>query len=86
MCTNRALNLVWVSSFDQSPGYPGLILIFFLKSKWCRFSKTKQKSTGCNQVFDRVLPGQPGRRVTPGFDFLYFFKTRPGSNLGSARS
>jgi len=33
MCTNRALNLVWVPSFDQLPGYPGLILIFFFKNQ-----------------------------------------------------
>jgi hypothetical protein len=33
----------------------------------------KQKSTGCNRVFDRVLPGQPGRRVTPGHGLSYFF-------------
>jgi hypothetical protein len=36
-----------------------------------RFSKkNKQKSTGCNRIFDRVLPSQPGR---PGHDFFYFF-------------
>jgi len=31
---------------------------------------------GCNQVFDRVLLGQPGRRVgrvTPGHGLFYFF-------------
>jgi hypothetical protein len=30
----------------------------------------------CNQVFDRVLLGQPGRRVgrvTPGHGLFYFF-------------
>jgi hypothetical protein len=35
--------------------------------------KKKQKSTGCNRVFDRVLPGQPGRQVTPGHGLCYFF-------------
>jgi hypothetical protein len=49
-----------VSGFDRIIGLSGLI---FFKLKWCRFSK-KQKSTGCNWVFDRV---------TPGFSFSYFF-------------
>jgi hypothetical protein len=35
--------------------------------------KQKQKSTGCNWIFDQVLPGQMGRWVTPDFNFLYFF-------------
>jgi hypothetical protein len=47
-------------------------VIFFLK-----------KSTGCNQVFDRVLPGQPAgsHRV---MTFSIFFSTQPGSSPGSA--
>jgi hypothetical protein len=30
-----------------------------------KIKNKKQKSTGCNQVFDRVLLGQPGHRVNP---------------------
>jgi hypothetical protein len=33
----------------------------------------KQKLTGCNRVFDRVLPGHWVNRVTPGFSLPYFF-------------
>ena len=46
-----------VLGFDRSPGRPGQVF-FLKKSKRRRFSKKKQKSTGCNRVFDRVLPGQ----------------------------
>ena len=59
---------VRIPSFDRVTGSSGSI--FFLKSKRRCFSKKKKKSTGCNQVFDRVLPGQPG---TSGFFFPYFF-------------
>jgi hypothetical protein len=49
-----------------SPGRPGQF--FFFKSKRRRFSKKKNQ-----RVFNRVLLGQPGRRVTTGFSFPYFF-------------
>jgi hypothetical protein len=50
--------------------------------------KKKQKSTGCNMVFNRVLPGQPGSQVslvTLSFFFSIFYLTRPGSSSGSTR-
>ena len=52
--------------------------IVLVKKKW---------STGCNLVFDRVLPGQPtgstgSHRV---MTFLIFSSTRPGSSPGSTR-
>jgi len=49
----------------------------------------KQKSTGLQPGFDRVLPGQPGRRVNPsdqpghtGF-FLSPFFLQPGKLICS---
>jgi hypothetical protein len=48
--------------------------------------KKKQKLTGCNRVFDRILSDQLGRqvsRVTPVFYFPVFSSTRPGSSPGS---
>ena len=64
-------------------GLPGQI--FFLKNNVVLVKK--QKSTGCNQVFDRVLPGQPvgsagSHRVFPS---PIFSSTRPGSSPGSTR-
>jgi hypothetical protein len=60
---------------------------FFKKSKRSRFSKKNKKSTGCNRVFDRVLPGQSGRWVNqPGHTgfwlFLFFLKPSPVLALG----
>jgi hypothetical protein len=43
----------------------------FKKIKWRRFSKKKTKFNGLQPSF------WPGRRVTLGFDFLYFF-LKPG--------
>jgi len=48
----------------------------------------KQKSTGRNLVFDRVLPGQPSQPSQP-VRFLsssIVFSTRPGSSLESTKS
>jgi len=72
------LNPIWWSTRlkTQVPGFDRVTRVnfnFFKKSKRRCFSKKKQKSTGCNWVFDQVLPGQMGRRVTPGFNFLYCF-------------
>jgi hypothetical protein len=53
-------------------GLPESILIF-LKNQNNIILVKKQKSPGCNWVFDQVLPGQMGRRVTLGFNFLYSF-------------
>jgi hypothetical protein len=59
--------LIGSPGFDRVSGHPGQFF-FKKKLKRHRFSKKnkkqKQKSTGCNRVFDRV---------TPGFSFLYFF-------------
>jgi hypothetical protein len=73
----------------QGPGsgfWPGRPDQFFYlkKSKWRRFSK-KKKSTGCNQVFDRVLPSQPAKSHQV-FLSPVFSSTRPGFNPWSARS
>ena len=46
------------------------VKFFFLNQNDVVLVKKKKKSTGCNRVFDRVLPGQPG---TSGFFFPYFF-------------
>jgi hypothetical protein len=51
---------------------------FFLKSKRRCFSKKKQKPTGCNQIFDQVLPGHTGF-------FLPLFFLQPGPILASDR-
>jgi hypothetical protein len=54
----------------------GQVNLYFLKNSIQRRFSKKKKSMGCNRVFDRVLPGQAGRRVgrvTPGHDFFYFF-------------
>ena len=47
--------------------------------------KKKQKSTGCNRVFDRVLPGQPARSAGSHWvmTFPIFSSTRSGSSPGS---
>jgi hypothetical protein len=57
--------------------------IFFLNQNDVVLFK-KQKSTGCNQVFDRVLPGQPAgsHRV---FHSPIFSSTWPGSSPESTR-
>ena len=60
--------------FGFRSGYRVVRVNFFFKSKRCHFSKKKkEKLTGCNRVFNKVLPGQLGHRVTPGFSFPYFF-------------
>jgi hypothetical protein len=62
---NPARSKARVLGFDRV----GQVNPYFKKnSKRRRFSK--KKSTGCNQVFDRVLPGQPvgsagSHRVNP---------------------
>jgi len=51
-----------VRSKAQVPGFDQVGWVnpnFKTNSKRRRFSK-KKKSTGCNRVFDRVLPGRPG--------------------------
>jgi hypothetical protein len=68
------LVLIRSSGFDQI----GRVNLYFKKNskRRCFSKKKKQKSMGCNQVFDRVLLGQPGRRVgrvTPGHGLFYFF-------------
>jgi hypothetical protein len=60
----QVLGFDWVTRINSD---------FFKKSKQHHFSKKKKKLMGYNRVFDQVLPSQLGRRVTPGFDFLYFF-------------
>jgi len=54
-----------------SPDRPGQFL------KKIKMTSSKQKSTGCNRVFNRVLLG---RRVTPGFFFLFFLQPGPVSD------
>jgi len=42
-------------------GFDRIVRVNFnLKKKSKRHRFSKNKSTGCNRVFDRVLPGQPG--------------------------
>jgi hypothetical protein len=61
--------LTWSPGFDRVTGsisilkkiQNGVVLV------------KKQKSTGCNRVFDRVLPGRRVGWVTPGHDLSYFF-------------
>jgi hypothetical protein len=62
--------IIVVNFFD----WVGRDNLYFIKnSKRCRFSKKqKQKSTGCNRVFDWDFAGST-RRVTSGHDFSYFF-------------
>ena len=60
-------------SFDWVIGLSGSILVFLKNQNEVILIKKKQKLTGYNRVFDRVLPGHVGRRVTSGFDFFYFF-------------
>jgi hypothetical protein len=50
-------------------GSPGSI--FFLNQNDVVLVK-KQKSTGCNRVFDQVLPSQPGHRVNPLGHTVFF--------------
>jgi hypothetical protein len=62
------------------PGYRSPKSIF-LNQNDVVLVKKKQKSIDCNRVFDRILPGQPGRQVNPSsqpgytefFIFLFFF-------------
>jgi hypothetical protein len=56
------------------------VWVNFFKSKQRCFSK-KTKVNGCNQVFDRVLPGHRVNRVFPS---SIFSSTRSGSSLWSA--
>jgi hypothetical protein len=74
-----AWSKAWVSTgssgFDRVTESFGVILFF--KSKQRRFNnkKKKQESMGCNRVFNQILLGQPGRRVsgvTLSFFVLYF--------------
>jgi hypothetical protein len=68
----------WVLGFDRVTGSPKSI---FLNQNDVVLVKKKQKSIDCNRVFDRILPGQPGRQVNPSsqpgytefFIFLFFF-------------
>jgi hypothetical protein len=60
---------------------PGSILIFFNQNDVV-LVKNKQKSTGCNRVFDWILPDPPCHRVNPPghTDFwlsLFFLKSDP---------
>jgi hypothetical protein len=57
----------WILGFDRVTGSPGSI---FLNQNDVVLVK-KQKSIGCNRVFDWVLPGQPGD--TEFFLSLFFF-------------
>jgi hypothetical protein len=57
---------VWVLDFNR---VIRVNFYFFLNQNNIILIK-KQKSTSCNRVFDRVLPGQPSHT---GFSFLYFF-------------
>jgi len=59
----------WVT---RSPGS-----IFFKKNQNHVVLVKKQKSTGCNQIFDRVLPGHTGF-----FLLLFFFQPNPVSASG----
>jgi hypothetical protein len=59
-----------------SPGLTGSTRSILLKKNQndvVLVKKKTQKSTGLSLGLDRVLPGQPGRRVTPGFSFPRFF-------------
>jgi hypothetical protein len=58
--------------FDRVTG-PAESISILKKFKTALFLQKKQKSTSCNLVFDRVLPGQPSCRVTSGNDFFYFY-------------
>jgi hypothetical protein len=58
--------------FDRVTG-PAESIPILKKFKTALFLQKKQKSTSCNLVFDRVLPGQPSCRVTSGNDFFYFY-------------
>jgi hypothetical protein len=49
-----------VPGFDQVIGSPESILIFLKNQNDVVLVKKKQKSTGCNRVFDQVFPGQLG--------------------------
>jgi hypothetical protein len=90
-----------VDGLVQDPGYRfwsghwvTRVNSFFLNQNDVILVK-KQKSTGCNRVFDRVLLGQSGHRVnwiTPGFSFPYYFFNParfqprvPGQLAGSGR-
>jgi hypothetical protein len=71
----------------------GLIGSIFILIKIQNGIVLEKKSTSCNRVFDKVLPGQPGRRstrrvgrVTPGHDFSIFSSTRSGSSPESIGS
>jgi hypothetical protein len=79
---------VRIPGFDRVAGLAGSIPIK-KNSKQRYFSKKKaQKSTGCNRVFDLVLPGQPTRSAESHrvMIFSIFFSTRPDFSHGSARS
>jgi hypothetical protein len=66
--------LVQGPGFRVLTGLPGSISIFFKnQNDIILVLKKKQKSTGCNRVFDQVLSGHQVNQVTPGFDFPYFF-------------
>ena len=76
------LNPVW--SKAQVPGFNRVVRVNFFLKKLKRRRFSKKKSTGCNRVFDRVLPGQPvgsagSHRV---FSFLFFLQPGPVLALG----
>ena len=62
-----------ILGFDRVIRLSGWISFFKNQNEVVLIKKKKQKSTGCNRVFDRVLLGQPDQPVTPGFSFPYFF-------------
>ena len=68
--------------FQVLTGSPVRLSQFFFKSKRHCFSK-KIKINGCNQVFDRVLPGHRVNRV---FSSSIFSSTRSGFSFWSAGS
>jgi hypothetical protein len=57
---NPAWSKVQVSGFDQI----NQVNHYFKKNSIVLVKKQKQKSTGCNRVFDQVLSGQPGHWIT----------------------
>jgi hypothetical protein len=73
---------VQVSSFNRVIGSSWSISILKKLQNNVVLEK-KQKSTGCNRIFDLFLPGQPGRS---SHDFSYFFfnptRFQPRTGLG----
>jgi hypothetical protein len=88
------LRIVFKPGPVQGPGFGfwpgrwvGRVNLYFKKIQNGVVLVKKQKSTGCNQVFYWVLPGQPdgSARSHRVMTFPIFSSTWPGSSLGSTR-